>query len=80
MPEWIWLIALFVTASLAYFAGYVLGKNEADAAPTENAWINIRKYAIDMQKEVDIHELDNDLKYQLRILDAADKEDKDVET
>lgn len=79
MPEWVWLIALFVAASLSYFAGYVLGKNEEDAAPTENAWINIQKYLIDMQREVDIHKLDNHLEYQLHVLNA-DKEDKNVES
>ena len=79
MPEWIWLIALFAASSLSYFAGYVLGKNETNVVITENAWINIQKYSMDKQKEVEIHELDNKLKYQLRVLDATE-EDKNVET
>ena len=55
MPEWIWGIMLFVGSSLAYWAGVALGRS--DRAPSEHAWINVRKYSIDAQKETSLASL-----------------------
>ena len=56
MPEWVWGIMLFVGASLAYWAGVALGRS--DSAPNAKAWSEVRRYAIDMNKECALREME----------------------
>ena len=51
MPEWIWILSLFVALTTAYFAGFAAGSWKTDRSPSENAWINVRKYSIDANTE-----------------------------
>ena len=56
MPEWVWGIMLFVGASLAYWAGVALGRS--DSAPNAKVWAEVRRYAIDMNKECAMREME----------------------
>lgn len=59
MPEWAWVVSLFVMLTVGYFIGFCGGIwKSGDECPTENAWINVRKYSIDAQKVVNIHGID----------------------
>ena len=71
MPDWGWIICLFVGMSLAYIAGYKLGKCEEDAAPTTNAWVNVRKYGIDSQKETEIYRIDREHEFDLQLMERG---------
>ena len=51
MAEWVWILALFVALTAGYIGGFTAGSWRSDRAPTENAWINVRRYGIDAQKE-----------------------------
>lgn len=66
MPEWGWVIAVFVGASLAYWAGVAFGL--ADRAPSENAWINVRTHAADAKKEVSLHGIDMEHEEQMALI------------
>lgn len=69
MPEWIWGIMLFVGSSLAYWAGVALGRS--DRAPSENAWINVRKYSIDAQKETALAEIRTAHEEQMALIERG---------
>lgn len=58
MPEWIWILALFAALTIAYFAGFAAGNWKTDRAPSEHAWINVRRYSIDMNKECAMKEME----------------------
>lgn len=51
MADWIWILALFVALTAGYIGGFTAGSWRSDRAPSENAWINVRRYSIDAQKE-----------------------------
>ena len=71
MPEWIWLIALFVAGSAFYWIGYLVGVARTDKPQSDNAWINVRKYAIDAEAEVCKYQMDKDLEYKKAALDRG---------
>ena len=71
MPEWVWLIALFVCSSALYWIGYVVGVACTDKSPSDNAWINVRKYAIDAEKETFKYQADKDYEYKMAALDRG---------
>lgn len=71
MPEWIWVIVLFAGMSLSYLAGYKLGRCEEDGAPTTNAWVNVRKYGIDSQKETELYRIDKEHEFNLQLMERG---------
>ena len=58
MPEWVYLLAIFIALTLGYFSGFVAGSWRSDRAPSEHAWINVRRYSIDMNKECAMKEME----------------------
>lgn len=71
MVDWLWVICLFVGMSIAYAAGYALGANKNDCAPTTNAWVNVHRYSIDRQKEVEKYKIDKEHEFNLLMLDKG---------
>jgi hypothetical protein len=71
MPDWTWLISMFVFATIEYFIGYKMGTNEHGKAPTENAWINIRKYKLDTQKEIEKYKVDKAHEFNLKLMERG---------
>lgn len=58
MPEWLWVIALFVGMTVSYWAGVALGRT--DRAPSGLYWESVRKYSVDAKKEVELQALQFD--------------------
>ena len=84
MPEWVWVLALFVGITAGYFVGYKLGQNEFDEAPTTNAWINVHKYGIDSQTEIEKYRIDKEHEFNVALMergcyDGLPEDDSDVE-
>lgn len=60
MPEWLWVIALFVGMTVSYWAGVALGSAKSDRAPSGLYWESVRKYSVDAKKEVELQALQFD--------------------
>ncbi len=71
MPEWAWIIALFIGMSAAYYCGYKLGTSEADEAPSQKAWIEVRKYGIDKQLESEKYAIDKEHEFNLELMERG---------
>ena len=71
MPEWIWILALFIALTIAYFAGFAAGSWKTDRAPSEHAWINVRKYSIDAQKETSLASLQAAHEEQMALIERG---------
>lgn len=56
MPDWLWVLALFLMLTFGYCIGYATGsyKNDPDKAPTENAYIREAEINVAAWKEVEI--------------------------
>ena len=56
MPDWIWVLALFLMLTFGYCIGYATGsyKNDPDKAPTENAYIREAEINAAVWKDVEI--------------------------
>lgn len=64
MEQYIWLAAIFMAASLSYWAGVVLGRNEADNPPTENAYIRSREIVAQANIEIAKYDIDKNLEIE----------------
>lgn len=71
MTDWMWILALFIGASLAYWAGVALGMNKNDRAPNANVWLNIRKYSVDMNKECALREMELNHEEQMAMIERG---------
>ena len=71
MPEWIWILALFAALTIAYFAGFAAGSWKTDRAPSEHAWINVRRYSIDMNKECALREMELNHEEQMALIERG---------
>ena len=84
MPEWVWIIALFIGMSASYYCGYRFGVSETNEAPSQKAWIEIRKYGIDKQLESEKYAIDKEHEFNLELMergvfDKSDDEDDEKE-
>lgn len=69
MPVWAWVVSLFVMLTVGYFIGFCGGIwKSGDDCPTENAWINVRKYSIDAQKETAIANINAEHEEQMALI------------
>lgn len=72
MPDWAWVVSLFVMLSIGYFIGFCGGMwNAEDDCPSENAWINVRKYSIDAQKETALAEIEAAHEEEIRMIERG---------
>ena len=71
MAEWVWLVAIFVALTLGYVAGWYAGVYKEDSAPTENAWINERKYDSDCRKEISLRALECEHEQQMAMINRG---------
>lgn len=71
MTDWMWMLALFIGASLTYWAGVALGMNKNDRAPNANVWLNIRKYSVDMNKECALREMELNHEEQMALIERG---------
>lgn len=56
MPDWLWVLFIFLVLTLGYFIGFTTGsyKNDADKPPTENAYIREAEINAEVWKEVEL--------------------------
>lgn len=57
MPEWLYILLLFVGMSASYWCGIALGSARTDRAPSGLYWESVRKYSVDAKKEVELQAL-----------------------
>ena len=80
MPEWLWIIALFVGMTASYWAGIALGSARTDRAPSGLYWESVRKYSVDAKKEVDLRALEYDHEENLALIERGALDKVDFET
>jgi len=56
MPDWLWVLAMFLMLTFGYCIGFATGsyKNDPDKAPTENAYIREAEINAAVWKDVEI--------------------------
>lgn len=72
MPDWLWVLALFLMLTFGYCIGYATGsyKNDPDKAPTENAYIRQAEIEAETYKEIELRKAELDYQMRRDILDA----------
>lgn len=71
MAEWVYLVAIFVALTLGYVAGWYAGCDRSNAAPTENAWMNERRYDCDCRKEISLKALECEHEQQMKMIERG---------
>lgn len=68
MPDWVYMVSVFVALTAGYFAGFMAGSWKSDRAPTPACWENVRKYGIDANKECAMREMDLNHEEQMEMI------------
>ena len=71
MPDWIYLLAIFIALTIGYGVGFYAGSWKSEAAPSDNAYINVRRYSIDAQKEVNLRSIETEHEEQMAMIDRG---------
>lgn len=71
MPEWVYLLAVFIALTLGYASGFAAGSWRSDRAPNANVWLNIRKYSVDMNKECALREMELNHEEQMALIERG---------
>lgn len=68
MPDWLWLIALFLMLTIGYMIGFTCGnwksQSETNPCPSENAYIRETEIMAETNKEIEIRRAE--LEYQMK--------------
>lgn len=67
MPEWLWVLFIFLALTVGYLTGFCGGvwKSDGDSVPSENAFIREVEIQSDAYKEIEIRKAELD--YQMRM-------------
>ena len=71
MAEWVYLLAIFIALSLGYASGFCAGSWKSDRAPNALVWKSVRKYAIDMNKECALREMELNHEEQMALIERG---------
>ena len=71
MPDWIYLLAIFIALTIGYGVGFYAGSWKSEAAPSDNAYINVRRYSIDAQKEVNLRSIETEHEEQMAMIERG---------
>lgn len=71
MTEWLCLASIFVALTLGYVAGWYAGCDRSNAAPSENAWLNERRYDCDCRKEISLKALECEHEQQMAMINRG---------
>ena len=71
MAEWVYLLAIFIALSLGYASGFLAGSWKSDRAPNALVWKSVRKYAIDMNKECALREMELNHEEQMAMIERG---------
>ena len=74
MPDWLWVLCLFICLTIGYFTGWACGsaKSEADSnkCPSENAYIRESEIMAEANKEIEIRNAELNYQVKMEILKA----------
>ena len=72
MPDWLWVLFIFLALTFGYFIGFTTGsyKNDPDKAPTEQAYIRETELNVAAYKEIEIRKAELDYQMKRDILNA----------
>lgn len=72
MPDWLWVLFIFLALTFGYFIGFTTGsyKNDADKPPTENAYIRQAEIEAETYKEIELRKAELDYQMRHDILNA----------
>lgn len=74
MPDWLWLIALFLMLTIGYMIGFTCGnwksQSETNPCPSENAYIREAEIMAEAIKEIEIRRAELDYQMKAEILKA----------
>ena len=67
MPDWLWVLFIFLALTFGYFIGFTTGsyKNDADKPPTENAYIREAEINAAVRKDVEIRKAELEQQYAI---------------
>ena len=71
MAEWVWLLSIFIALTIGYGVGFYAGSWKSEAAPSDNAYINVRRYSIDAQKEVNLRSIETEHEEQMAMIERG---------
>ena len=71
MPEWVYLLAIFVALSCGYAGGFVAGSWRSDRAPNALVWESVRKHAMSMNKECALREMELNHEEQMAMIERG---------
>lgn len=80
MPEWLYILLLFVGMSASYWCGVALGSARADRAPNAEAWREVRFRSIDAKKECELRAISYDHEENLALIERGAFDKIDFET
>ena len=68
MPEWLWILSVFIALSFGYATGFLAGSWKSDRAPNALVWESVRKSAISMNKECAMREMELNHEEQMELI------------
>ena len=82
MPDWLWLIALFLMLTIGYLIGFTCGnwksQSETNPCPSENAYIRETEIMAEANKEIEIRKAELEYQMKAEIL-KAEQEKQNVQ-
>ena len=81
MPDWLWVLFIFLALTFGYFIGFTTGsyKNDADKPPTENAYIRQAEIEAETFKEIELRKAELDYQMRRDILSAEREKQNGIE-
>jgi len=84
MPEWVWLMGIFLSLTIGYVTGFLGGCWSSEKAPNAAAWENVKKFEIVTKQETAMHQMDLDHEAEMALIergvyDSIKKEEEDDE-
>jgi len=80
MPEWLWMVCLFLSLTIGYIVGFTCGtwksECELNKCPSENAYIREAEILSDANKGIEMRKADLDYQMRLEILKAEQEKEK----
>lgn len=80
MPEWLWMVCLFLALTIGYIVGFTCGtwkhESEINKCPSENAYIREAEILSEANKEIEMRKADLDYQMRLEILKAEQEKEK----
>lgn len=80
MPEWLWMVCLFLALTIGYIVGFTCGtwksECELNKCPSENAYIREAEIIAEANKEIEMHKAELNLQLRLAVLKADQEKEQ----